>query len=88
MIDYTKLMINQEDLDFLLDLRKTLLEDQCPIELICNGYAFQIDPGAGGAEIWHLGEKVAEYTSIDDLFFNFKIKGKSFIEQLAEIDYA
>lgn len=88
MINYSQFIQDKEDLEFLLNLRITLVEDQSPVELICNGYGFQIDPGAGGAEIWHLGEKVAKYTSVDDLFFNFKIKGKSFIEQIADIDYA
>ena len=88
MIDYSKYIKDEDDLGFLLDLRTTLLVDQMPVALDCNGYGFQIDPGAGGAVIWRLGKEIAAYASIDDLFFNFKINGKTFIEKIGDIDYA
>lgn len=71
MIDYSKYVSDADDLEFLLDLRELLVERQMPVCLTCNGYDFCIDLGAGGAVIWRLGKKIAEYTSIDDLFLNF-----------------
>ena len=84
---WAKYHLNEDDLDFLKALYEELVEEQSPVCLSCNGYGFQIDPCGKGAEIWHLGEKVGVFNSIDELFLQFEIDGKTFIERLSDMDY-
>ena len=88
MIDFTKYTTNKDELDFLEDLYITFAVSQIPLTLECKGYSFHVDPCCGGAQIWHLGKCIAKYDTIDDLFLNFKIDGKPFIERIADIEYA
>lgn len=72
---------------FLKDILEDLTISQTPINLLYKDYGFQIDPGGRGAEVWHLGEMVGKYETIEDLFFNFRLDGKPFIERISEIEY-
>lgn len=88
MIDFTKYTTNKDELDFLEDLYITFAISQIPLTLECKGYSFHVDPCCGGAEIWRFEKCIAKYDTIDDLFLNFKIDGKPFIERIADIEYA
>lgn len=87
MIDLTKYVKNQEDLKFLEDIRTELEDLHSSVNLICGGFGFQLDPFCDGVEVWHKGQKLGKYKSVDDLFFNFLLDGKPFIEKVSELDY-
>ena len=87
MLDFKKYVNDEDDLEFIQDLYEELAISQSPVCLSCRGYRFQIDPCGGGAEIWHLGQMVGFFKTIDDLFLHFQIDGKPFIEQVSDIYY-
>ena len=84
--NYEKYAKNEDEKCFLEDLIGEL-NSQSPVNLIFRDYGFQIDPCGGGAEVWHLGEMVGKFETIEDLFFNFQLDGKPFIERISEIEY-
>ena len=86
-LDFKKYVKNEESLDFIQSLYEELTIEQSPVRLSCLGYGFQIDPCGGGAEVWHLGQMVGLFNTIDDLFLRFQIDGKPFIERVSELDY-
>ena len=87
MIDLLNYVKNESDKQFLRDLLNDLKLSQMPVNLVCGNYSFYVDPCGSGAEVWHLGEMVGKFETIEDLFFKFYIDGKPFIEQLSEIEY-
>ena len=87
MIDFIKYNLTENEMLFLEDLRIDLEDSQMPVALKCGNYSFLIEPGNGGAEVWRLGVMIEEFKSIDDLFLNFLIDGKPFIERIAELEY-
>ena len=87
MIDFSQYNLSNDDIEFLEYLREELEISQAPVDLKCGDYSFHIDPGSGGAQIWRYGEMIGDFKTIDDLFLNFKIDGKSFIERISEIEY-
>ena len=88
MIDLKKYVSNDEDLQFLEELRTILGPSRIPITLKCGQYSFLIEPiGENEVQIWRHSKLLAEYHSVDDMFLNFSINGKTFIEQIEEIDY-
>lgn len=87
MIDLLNCVKNEKDKQFLRDLLNDLKLSQMPVNLVCGNYGFQVDPCGLGAEVWHLGEMVGKFETIEDLFFYFQIDGKTFIDQLSKIEY-
>ena len=87
MLDLSKYNLTESEMLFLEDLRIDLEDSQMPVVLKCGNYSFLIEPGNGGAEVWRFGALIEEFKSIDDLFLNFLIDGKPFIERIAELEY-
>ena len=87
MIDFSKYNLTEREILFLEDLRIDLEASQIPVTLKCDNYSFLIEPGNSGAEVWRFGARIGEFKSINDLFLNFLIDGKPFIERIAELEY-
>lgn len=75
-----KYNLSKEDIDFVI-LLKNLCEGGTPFDLDCDGYTFQVDPGGDGVELWKK-EKVGDFDSLLDMLENFKVNGKTLIEQI------
>ena len=76
-----KYNLSEEDIDFVV-LLKNLCEGGTPFNLDCDGYSFQVDTlGYGSVELWKK-EKIAEYKDVIDMLENFKVNGKTLIEQI------
>ena len=88
LVDFLSYIKNETDRQFFIELYEDLKVSQIPLNLEYSNYGFQIDPGGNGAEVWHLGEMVGKFETMEDLFFNFKLDGKPLIERLSEIEYA
>ncbi len=82
-----KNVMNEIDKKFLEDLRVTLTEGKTPVSLIYKEeYSFLIEP-CEKLEVWHGEEMIGAYDTFDELIHNFLIDDKTFISQIANIDY-
>ena len=75
-----KYNLSEEDREFIILLNE-LCEGGTPFNLDCDGYSFQVDPGGDGVELWNK-EKVGDFNSLFDMLENFKVNGKTLIEQI------
>ena len=87
MIDYDKYCLDEDDIDFLEELKEIFEEEESEQALVCGNDTFLVAPTEDGVEIWVDGEMVAKYSSVDEMFLNFQIDGKPLIERITEIDY-
>lgn len=87
MLNIDKYNVSGDDLEFLTDLTTHLEENQMSLNLKFNDFSFQIDPCGKYYEVWNCGVLLGKYTSLDDLFLNFKLDNKPFIEQISKIEY-
>ncbi len=88
MIDYKKYFLTEDDISLLEDVKYTVFEEQLQLSLSCGDYSFLLEPvGFSGVQVWRNNEKIAEYSTFDELLLNFKIDGKPFIERVQDIEY-
>ena len=59
MIDYDEYFLDEDDIDFLEELREIFEEEQSPQALVCGKSVFLVEPVEDGVEIW-----------IDDILVN------------------
>ena len=88
MIDYLGYQLSVEDKAFLDELIEFLIHDQTPVVLACNDFSFQVEPYGNRLEVWRLGSMINRFDNIEELFLNFKINGKPFIEVVSDIEYS
>ena len=87
MIDYSKIITNPDDLEFLFEIRDTILVEQCCFTLTCDYCSFRIELAFPQIEIWHYGKVIASFDSVDDFFMNFTINGKKFLDLLPDLEF-
>ena len=89
MIDLRKYVNNDEDFNFLQEIAYDLgPECLSEVELSYKGCKlFSIEPIDNKYIVLGFGAPI-EFAKIEDLFMHLLIEGKSFIEQVADIDYA
>ena len=89
MIDLKKYVNNEEDLNFLKEIAYALSPDcLSEVELSFKGRKiFSIEPVDSKYVVFGLGEPI-EFEKIEDVFMKLTIEGKTFIEQVDDIDYA
>ena len=87
VIDYDEYFLDEDDIDFLEELREIFEEEQSPQALVCGNSVFLVEPVEDGVEIWMDDTMVAKYNSVDEMFLHFQIDEKPFIERITEIDY-
>ena len=87
MIDYSKIITNPDDLEFLFEIRDTILVEQCQFVLTCDHCSFLVEPSESEIEIWHYGKVIASFDSVDDFFMNFTINGKKFLDLLPDLEF-
>lgn len=89
MIDYRQYPLDEYDIEFLEDIRSALGEDsQNEVFLKCGVFPILLEPHGKEVCVKSKGETLAFFNSVDDMFLNFKIDEKPFIERVGEIEYA
>ena len=87
MIDLSKYVANQEDLEFLEEIRSALSADFLnEVHLLYKDKHLSIEPTEGRIIVFYLGQSY-EFETIDEVFLNFFLDGKPFIEKVSELDY-
>ena len=86
MIDLAKYNFNDEDLEFISDI-KADIENQNEIDLIYKDYRFCIEPSGDELTIVDIEGDKGTYFGFDDLFENFKIDDVSLIELVHDLDF-
>ena len=84
MVVFEKYAKSKEDLDFL-NLLHGAVETRTELHLQYKNYACLFEPQGENIDIWHEGERVAQYESLDDLLLHFMLDGKPFIERLDDL---
>ncbi len=87
MIDYSQIVTNPDDLEFLFEIRDTILIEQCSFTLTCDYCSFRVEPAFPEIEIWSFGKVIAVFSSVDDFFMNFTINGKKFLDLLPDLQF-
>ena len=87
MIDYSKIITNPDDLEFLFEIRDVIISEQCQFVLTCDDCSFLVEPSESEIEIWHYGKVIASFDSVDDFFMNFTINGKKFLDLLPDLEF-
>ena len=78
---------NKEDLDFLEEIRLALSDNYLnEVHLVYKEKYLAIEPINSKIVVFFEGEEHV-FDNVDEVFFNFVLDGKSFIERVAEIDY-
>ena len=86
MIDLTKYNLNDDDIEFVKDIKQDI-KNQNEIILEYMGKSFVLEPHGNAVQVYAYGEILGNYESIDDLFLNHKIDGKSLIELVKNLEY-
>ena len=88
MIDYLGYQLSVEDKDFLDEIRCALSNEYLnEVHLSYKGINFSIEPVMGKVVVFLRDEK-QEFNCVEEVFLNFKINGKPFIEVVSDIDYS
>ncbi len=86
MIDLRKYLTDENDISFMQELYE-IVSGQSDVKLRYKSWGFLLEPLGTKIEIWHEGECVAKFESLDDMLLNYLLDGKPFIEQVEYIDY-
>ncbi len=86
MIDLTKYVNNEDGLEFLKDLYD-MVGSQTEFTFLWGDNSFLVEQYGEEVEIWHCGDRVARYHSLEDMFLKFKRNGMPFIECIDDIDF-
>ena len=88
MIDLTKYITDENELEFLEDIRIALgVDSQSEVFLKYKDFPILLEPHGKEFQVWSRGKQLGVYETVDDMFLNFKIAGKLFIEQVQDIEY-
>ena len=88
MIDLKNVLNNEKQIEFLETIIEDLsLNSQSEVFLKYKDFCFLLEPHGEKVEIFSNGQTLGVYKNINDLFLNFLIDGKSFIERIAELEY-
>lgn len=87
MIDLTKYNLNDDDIEFINDMKEDI-KNQNEIILEYQGKSFVLEPyGKAVQVVVAVDTIVGDYESFDDLLLNHKIDGKPLIELVKELEY-
>ena len=87
-MDFTKYTTDKDELEFLGNIHIAVgIDSQSEVFLKYKDFPFFLEPHGRKIEVYSRGECLGIYQDIDDLFLNFMIDGKPFIERIADIDY-
>ena len=88
MIDYNKYNISEDDFEFLEYIKAAVgVDSQCEVFLKYKDFFFMFEPHGEEVEIFSGDKSLGKYKNIEDLFLNFMVDGKSFIERIKDIYY-
>ena len=88
MIDYSKYNISEDDLEFLENIKEALGEN-CRNEVFLRykDFLFMFEPYGDDVGVFSGDKSLGKYKNIEDLFLNFMVDGKPFIERVEDIYY-
>ena len=86
MIDFTKYDLDDDDIEFVNDLKEDI-ENQNEIILEYKGKSFVLEPLGKAVRVYAYGEVLGDYESFDELLLNHKIDGKPLIELVHWLEY-
>lgn len=87
MIDLSKYHLDDEDIEFINDLREDII-NQNEIFLEYKGKSFVLEPYGTAVQIVVPVDTIdGDYESFDDLLLNYKIDGKPLIELVKDLEY-
>ena len=88
MLDLKNFLIDEKQREFLQTIIEDLsLDSQSEVFLKYKDFCFLLEPHGEKVEVFSNGQTLGVYQTIDDLFLNFLIDGKSFIERISELEY-
>lgn len=87
MLDLTKYDLDDDDIEFVNDLREDI-KNQNEIILEYKGKSFVLEPyGKAVQVVVAVDTIVGDYKSFDDLLLNYTIDGKPLIELVKDLEY-
>ena len=63
------------------------IESQAGFVIESDYYGMSLDPCGDFIEIWHLGEHVADFASINEFLLKYEINGKKVIELISDFEF-
>ena len=88
MIDLKNVLNNEKQIEFLETIIEDLsLNSQSEVFLKYKDFCFLLEPHGEKVEIFSNGQTLGVYKNVNDLFLNFLIDEKPFIERIAELEY-
>lgn len=87
MIDLKKYNLNENDIEFISQLKNDCITCQNEVTLTYNGKSFVLEPRGNAVHVYAYGKDLGDYESFDDLLLNHKIDGKALIELVSKLDY-
>ncbi len=87
MIDFTKYNLDDDDIEFLLQIEDCCINGQSQIILEHQGKSFLLEPYGKAIQVYAYGEVLGDYESFDELLLNHKIDGKPLIELTKDLDF-
>ena len=78
--------MNNEDLEFIEELKDIVFVSQIPVELkFIDGTVVTLEPGDGGFDAWSTEDDICFYMSMDDFLDNFIVNGKPLRHRVCDI---
>lgn len=86
MIDLKKYNLNENDIEFISQLKNDCITCQNEVTLTYNGKSFVLEPRGKAVHVYAYGKDLGDYESFDGLLLNHKIDGKALIEIVSKLD--
>ena len=87
MINLSEYLQDEDCISFLDEIRLALSEDYLnEVYLSYKGKTLSIEPVDGKVVVFY-GDTRSEFENVDELFLHFILDGKTFIEQIKNIEY-
>ena len=87
MVDLTKYNLDDEDIEFVLQIENWCINGQSEIVLSYRDKSFVIEPHGKAVQVYAYGEVLGCYDNFDDLLLNHKIDGRPLIDLIKELEY-
>lgn len=87
MIDFKKYNLNENDIEFISQLKNDCITCQSEVTLSYNGKSFVLEPRGKAIHVYAYGKDLGDFKDFEDLLLNYKIDEKPLIEIISKLDY-
>lgn len=78
--------VTDEDFEFIRNM-EGYVNSQCGFCISSDYYGVSIDPVADGIEVWHNGELISKFASIETFLLNYDFNGTKIISLISDFDF-